>query len=60
MNILILMVISNTNIGNIIKYCSIIRIDYLLEKDSLSLLCFFEENSEGTILRRTIMSIMGS
>ncbi|WP_155268533.1 hypothetical protein [Clostridium beijerinckii] len=54
------MVISNTNIGNIIKYCSIIRIDYLLEKDSLSLLCFFEENSEGTILRRTIMSIMGS
>ena len=44
------MVMPNTNVGNIIKYCSIIRIDYLLEKDSLSLLCFFKENAERTIL----------
>lgn len=43
LNISILMVIIDTNIGNIIKYCSIIRIDYLLEKDSLSLLWFMKK-----------------
>jgi len=40
---LILMVIFDTNIGNTIKYCSIIRIDYLIEKDSLSLLWFMKK-----------------
>lgn len=43
LNISILMVIFDTNIGNAIKYCSIIRIDYLFEKDSLSLLWFMKK-----------------
>jgi hypothetical protein len=43
LKISILMVIFDTNIGDIIKYCSIIRIDYLLEKDSLSLLWFMKK-----------------